>query len=165
MMLLSVWSLLSAGGRQLSRFTLGPMPRLLLASPLAWLAGLGAYIVVLQIFWGQSLGGDATFVLVWSAIGLFAAIILAYWPALSLLRWFLGGYRPMLAFIATAVLLGTIPTAMIVLLWGGRLHDLFSPEATLFYVMFAVVGAILGFAFSLHRGPNHRLQLTDCARE
>lgn len=128
------------------------MPRLLLASPIAWLAGLGVYIAALQLLWGQSIGDDAISLLGWSVIGFLLATILVYWPALSFLRWVLGGYRPKLVFSVTAALLGIVPTALIVLLWGGRLRDLLSPEATLFYLMFAVVGGILGFAFSLHRG-------------
>ncbi|MEM6552001.1 MAG: hypothetical protein AAF750_07725 [Planctomycetota bacterium] len=129
------------------------MLRLLIASAFAWLAGLGTYAFALRVLWGESLrGGDAMAVLAWSAVALLLTVGFVCWPALSGLRWLLGGYRPVLAFIATGSLLGVVPTSWIIFSFGGRMRDLLSPEAVLFYIMFAAVGAVLGFAFSFRRG-------------
>lgn len=129
------------------------MWRILIAVPISWIAGLATYVMALRWFWDQTMGGDAIAVMLWSFIALLIAVPMAYWPTLTFLSRVLHGYRPRALFVLTAVALGIIPTAMIVLLWGGGLSGLLSPEAQLFYCMFAAVGLVLGLAFSLRRNP------------
>jgi hypothetical protein len=63
----------------------------------------------------------------------------------------LKGYRPFWAFPVAALGLGVVPTALILLVFGGRARDLASPEASLFYCMFSVVGIVVGSAFAFRR--------------
>jgi hypothetical protein len=126
------------------------MLRLLLAVPVAWLAGLTVYVLALRLIWGQSLS-DVTFVVVWSLIALTVAVFVAYWPVLTLLARGRNGYRPRSLFVVVAVALGVVPVAMLVFCWGGGLAELVSPEAQLFYFMFAAVGIVLGTAFVMKR--------------
>ncbi|HEY9420355.1 MAG TPA: hypothetical protein VIW92_02990 [Thermoanaerobaculia bacterium] len=126
--------------------------RLLLATSLAWLCGVAAYCAALALFWGQTMsGGDAIVVLLWSAIAMAIVVPVVYWPTLTTLAHLLKGYRPFLAFPLAAVALGIVPTAFILLMLGGRPRDLASPEASLFYCMFGVVGIVLGLAFAFRR--------------
>jgi hypothetical protein len=126
--------------------------RLLLAIPIAWLCGVVAYVATLAVVWGQAMGGgDAVAVLLWSGIATAIVVPVVYWPALTALARILNGYRPFFAFPLAAISLGVVPTLFIMLMVGGRPRDLVSPEASLFYCMFGVVGAILGFAFAWRR--------------
>ena len=54
-------------------------------------------------------------------------------------------------------LLGVAPTAMIIFFWGGGLVGLISPEASLFYILFGVVGVILGSTIT----PCFEIHLAD----
>jgi hypothetical protein len=126
------------------------MLRLLLAVPVAWLAGLTTYVLALRVIWGQSLS-DARFVVIWSFIALTVAVFVAYWPVLTLLARGLKAYRPRALFVVVAMALGVVPVAMLVFYWGGGLAELVSPEARLFYFMFAAVGIVLGTAFTMKR--------------
>jgi hypothetical protein len=90
-------------------------------------------------------------IIVWSLVALLSAVPLVYLPALALLSRLVGGSRPRWLFIVVAIALGVIPTAMIMFCWGGGLAELVSPEARLFCGMFAVVGVVLGLAYSSGR--------------
>lgn len=126
--------------------------RLLLAIPIAWICGVAAYLAALALIWGQTMsGGDAAAVLFWSAIATALVVPVVYWPALMALAGLLNGYRPFWAFPVAAVGLGVVPTAFVLLMFGGRPRDLASPEAALFYCMFGVVGIVLGSTFALRR--------------
>lgn len=128
--------------------------RLLIAIPIAWLCGVAAYLAALALVWGQTMsGGDAAAVLFWSAVATALVVPIVYWPALVALARLLKGYRPFWAFPITAVALGVVPTAFILLMVGGRPRDLASAEASLFYCMFGVVGIVLGSAFAFRRSP------------
>jgi hypothetical protein len=59
----------------------------------------------------------------------------------------LGEVRPAWPFPLVAALLGIAPTAFVLLCWGSGLRSLVSREASLFYVMFSVVGVIIGFGY------------------
>ena len=126
--------------------------RLLLAIPIAWLCGVVAYHASLAIVWGQAVSsGDVAAVVLWSAIATAVVAPLVYWPTLTALACLLNGYRPFVAFPIAAAALGIVPTAFIVLMFGGRPNDLASAEARLFFCMFAVVGVVLGSAFAIGR--------------
>ena len=127
------------------------MARYLILIPLAWLSGVGAYLSALAIIWGQSIGGDLAAVLFWSFFAFLVAFPVAYLPILIVIRRFLGGYQPVLVFPMVAALIGVVPTAIIVMRFGGGIRGLFSPEASLFLIAFAVMGIVVGFGFAWDR--------------
>ncbi len=115
----------------------------------AWLIGLSAYMAVLALF---SVGfisfGDLWAVMVWSLVAFTPLFFLLYLPALWKVRRLLYGVAPMWPFPVAGMLLGFIPTTLIVLTWSGTIYSLFSLEALLFYAMFAVIGCITGLGFA-----------------
>jgi hypothetical protein len=112
-----------------------------------------SYLSWLRVAWGQSIGADLVPVAFWSAAAFCVAIPTVYIPTMALLRALLGGYKPLLWFPLAAVLLGIIPTILILFLWGGGVSasSLFTAEATLFYVMFITVGIIFGLGYAINR--------------
>ena len=118
--------------------------RLLVFLVLAWVAGVLAYVISLYAIWGQTVGGDVTAILVWSALGLFVALPIIYLPLLLGLRYLRGGYQPVAAFSLLGALAGVVPTALIVYVWSGNLRGLFSPEAGLLYILFGFSGVVIG---------------------
>ena len=80
--------------------------RLLVFLVLAWVAGVLAYVISLYAIWGQTVGGDVTAILVWSALGLFVALPIIYLPLLLGLRYLRGGYQPVAAFSLLGALAG-----------------------------------------------------------
>ena len=135
--------------------------RLLIAS---WVIGLIAYVVSCALFYGQLVpitSGDFRSVALCSLIALAVAFYVVYLPALLALRRLLHGVHPAWPFPALAVLLGVLPTAMILFFWGGTLRSLLSSEATLFFAMFATVGLVIGIGFARiyhNRQPDTALQ-------
>ena len=125
--------------------------RMIPVSVVAWIAGMAAYEAWLRLAWGQSLGADGTAVAVWSFLSFGAAAVVVYAPAMLLLRRALGGYKPIGWFPLLAAILGVVPTGLIVLFWGGGLRGLVSVEASIFYVMFTVVGLVFGLGFAMNR--------------
>ena len=125
--------------------------RMIYASVAAWLVGLAVYEGWLRVAWGQSMGADWTSVAFASAQAFGVTVIVVYAPAMVFLRKRLGGYKPVVWFPAVASLLGVVPTAIIMFVWGGRVQDLFSPEASVFYVMFAAAGVVFGLGYALNR--------------
>ena len=127
--------------------------RYILLMPTAWIAGMSAYYLALSVFFGET-PTDVAVVFFSSFVALLVCIPVLYLPVLLGLRRLLGGWKPLIAFPITAMLLGIGPTAFVFLWWGGgELSTLFSheaiitalsPEAALFYVLFAVVGLVLG---------------------
>lgn len=120
----------------------------------AWMVGLAAYIGSLALFFGQSISlGDFTAVLFWSLLVFAVSFLVLYLPALSAMRRWLRGVRPLWPFPLLAVLLGVAPTALILVLLGGGIRSLASPEASLFYSMFGAVGIVVGSGYALiYRG-------------
>jgi hypothetical protein len=121
--------------------------RLFVAS---WVVGLMAYLVCCDLFYGQRVlitSGDFRAVASCSVLAFAVAFYLVYLPALLALRRLLHGVHPAWPFPALAIVLGGLPTAMILFFWGGSLRSLLSPEATLFYTMFATVGLVIGIGF------------------
>jgi hypothetical protein len=115
----------------------------------AWLAGLLAYVGALALLYGERFsGGDLRSV----ALSSFVVFSLCYWllylPVLRAAQRFLRR-RPMPSvFPVLAMLLGILPTALVARFWGGSLRSLLTPEAVLFYVLFAVVGLVIGVGFT-----------------
>ena len=117
----------------------------------AWLLGLAAYEAWLRTVWRQSMGADWIAVAFWSALAFGVTAPTIYFPAMRIVRDRLRGYRPVLWFPLVGAALGVIPTAIIVLIWGGGLRGLFSPEASIFYVMFLIVGTAFGLGYATKR--------------
>jgi hypothetical protein len=115
----------------------------------AWLVGLAAYLGSLALFYRQSISaGDLSAVLFWSLLAFALAFFALYLPVLFGVRRWLRGVRPLWPFPLLAVLLGVVPTALMLFFWGGGIQSLFSPEASLLYSMFAAVGVVVGFGFA-----------------
>jgi len=122
--------------------------RLFVAS---WAIGLSAYLVCCGLFYGQFVpitSGDFRAVALSSLLAFAVAFYLVYLPALLVLRRLLRGVHPAWPFPVLAILLGVLPTAMILFFWGGTLRSLLSSEATLFFAMFATVGLMVGIGFA-----------------
>ena len=116
---------------------------------MAWGVGLVAYVGSLVLFYRQSISsGDLSAVLFWSLLAFAPAFFAMYLPVLLGVRRLLRGVRPLWPFPLLAVLLGIVPTALILFFWGGDVQSLFSPEGTLLYSMFAAVGVVVGFGFA-----------------
>jgi hypothetical protein len=114
----------------------------------SWLVGVAAYIGALALFYGQSISrGDFFAVCVWSLLAFALAFFGLYLPVLLGMRRLLRGVRPIWPFPFAAGLLGVVPTAAICFFWGGGVRSLISPEASLFYSMFATVGIVVGLSF------------------
>ena len=129
------------------------MIRLVILIPLAWAVGVWAYLAALDLIWGQTVGSDLDAVLFWSALAFLVAVPTAYIPTLFGLRRLLGGYRPVIVFPIATALLGVLPTALIVFVWGGGFGSLVSPttEVVLFYILFVSAGVVLGVGFAWPR--------------
>ena len=122
--------------------------RLFLAS---WVIGLIAYVVSCALIYQQMVplaSGDFRAVALCSALAFGVAFYLAYLPALLALRSILHGVHPTWPFPLLAILLGVLPTAMILFFWGGIVRALLSPEATLFFAMFSIAGLTVGVGFA-----------------
>lgn len=116
----------------------------------AWVIGLAAYLGALALFYRQSSSaGDFSALLFWSLLAFAIVFFVLYLPALFGLRWWLRGVRPLWPFPLLAVLLGIVPTALIVFWWGGGFRSLLSHTAYLFYAMYAAVGVVVGVGFAL----------------
>ncbi len=136
----------------MSTGTLGGMTRtmkIIIIFLASWVVGLAAYLGSLALFYRQSISsGDLSAVLFWSLLAFALAFFVLYLPALFRVRRWLRGVRPLWPFPLLAVLLGVVPTALILFFWGGGVRSLVSPEASLFYSMFAAVGVVVGFGFA-----------------
>jgi hypothetical protein len=114
----------------------------------SWIVGCATYLGSLALFYRQTISsGDLSAVLFWSLLAFAISFFALYLPVLLGVRWFLRGVRPLWPFPLVAVLLGVVPTVLILFFWGGGIRSLLSPEASLFYSMFAAVGVIVGFGF------------------
>lgn len=125
--------------------------RALITVGAAWLLGLAAYEACLRVFWNQSMGTDWRSVALSSAVALGVTAPTIYWPAMRVVRRLRGGYRPIALFVITAIAIGIVPTALILWFWSGRLSDILSAEARIFYVMFSIVGVVVGIGYAFRR--------------
>jgi len=131
-----------------------PIPsfvRYLVVLPCAWVCGLAAHCAALRFIWGQGLGGEAVTLVFWTGAAIVVTVPLLYLPGLNLVRWALGGYRPLWPFPVVAMLLGWVPIGLIIWQFGGGLRDFISPTSMLFFIMFSVFGLVLGTGFALRR--------------
>jgi hypothetical protein len=114
-----------------------------------WLAGLLAYLAALALLYGQWISsGDLWAVVVSSLVACSLCYWLLYLPVLRTVRRWLPHPRWVWVFPLIAMLLGVLPTALVARYWGGSLRSLLTPEALLFYILFAVVGLVVGFGFT-----------------
>lgn len=114
-----------------------------------WLAGLLAYLAALGLLYGEWISsGDLWSVVTTSLIAFGLCYWLLYLPVLRVLRRWLPGPRWVWVFPVVAMLLGILPTALIARFHGGSLRALLTPEALLFYILFAVVGLVVGIGFT-----------------
>jgi len=126
--------------------------KLAIVSTASWLIGVAAYLSALYFIYGQTAGrADLTAVLFWSFAAALIALPLIYLPVMFLLRRFLRGYKPVIAFPVVASLMFVLPTAFILGMFSldsaGFLRSFVSPEALLFYCMFIAVGVTFGLGF------------------
>jgi len=127
--------------------------RMILVYFAAWVVGVIAYVVSLALLWRQTLsGGDLRAVLFWSALASGVAVAAVYAPVMFALRKWTGGTAGLVTYAITSVLLGVVPVLLIMLVFGGSLRSLLSPEAVLFYCMFTGFGVVFGAGFSLAYG-------------
>jgi hypothetical protein len=131
--------------------------KLIAASLFSWLVGIGAYVWALWAFWGQRVSsGDLNAVLFWSAFASTAAIVVVYAPVMFALRERLDSNRnTWWAYATVGAVLGVLPVGLITRIWSPHsAKALVSPEAMLFFCMFAVFGAVFGagFFFAYCRG-------------
>ena len=114
-----------------------------------WLAGLLAYLAALAILYRQGIsGGDLRSVALTSLVGFGLCYWLLYLPVLRAVRRSLPHPQRAWVFPLVAMLLGILPTALVARFWGGSLRALRTPEAGLFYVLFGVVGLVIGLGFT-----------------
>lgn len=125
--------------------------KLVAISIMSWVAGLAAYWAAGRGFWGQGISsGDLRAVMFWSALAAAVAVASAYVPAMFALRNRLRHRQAAgwLLFPLVGVALGVLPVLLVVGFWSTNIgRDLMSPEAALFYGMFAAFGAVFGCGF------------------
>lgn len=116
----------------------------------AYLAGTGAYLAVLALIWGESIGRELEAVLFWGGLGYLVAALpltLILLIGVALARKFVfrsRGRIPAWLLPLAGAVLGLAPTYLIVRIWGGGLSGLLTPEAALFYSFFGVSGLCFG---------------------
>ena len=126
--------------------------RYLLLCPVAYGVGIISYLGALFVVFGETISrGDLIAVLVGSLIALVLFVPTLYFPFFFALRALLGGWRPFLVFPAVGIGLSIFPTMLLIHFWGGDFRSLLSPEASLFHVLFSVVGAVIGSGMAWRR--------------
>jgi hypothetical protein len=114
-----------------------------------WIAGLLAYVGALAVLYRQGIsGGDFRAVAFVSLASFGLCYRLVYLPVLRAVGRRLKRSRQVWALPLIAMLLGLIPTGLIARFYGGSLRAVVTPEALLFYILFAVVGLVVGFGFT-----------------
>lgn len=134
--------------------------QIILVAILSWLAGVTAYVGTLALAYGDPFSwGDISAMLLWSALAFGITVFVLYLPALHVVRRVLHGVRPLWPFPLVAAAVGVIPAALIAFLNGGDMRSLLTQEASLFYVLFGVIGLVFGSGFAfVHRDkPDRRL--------
>jgi hypothetical protein len=127
--------------------------KLLVISAVSWVAGLAAYVVALGVLWHESLrAGDLRAVVFGSAVASAVAISIVYAPVMFALRRRIPSTAAWWSFPVVSICLGILPVIVIVALFGGNLRSRSSPEAVLFYCMFATFGLVFGVGFFLAYG-------------
>jgi hypothetical protein len=127
--------------------------RLILVSFSSWAIGVGAYVVCLYLFSGQTASsGDLRAVLFWSAFASAIAVALVYVPLMFALRKWTRGNAGVLTYASASVMAGVVPVLIITTIFGGNLRSLMTPEAFLFFCLFAAFGLVFGSGFSFAYG-------------
>jgi len=133
---------------------LAPIAKRLLALyflviPLSWLVGLAAYHVVPMSLTGEVAAASETGIVAKLTLLLYIPTALfLYTPACLILEGKLMGTSRRHWFGLTCAVIGFIPTAAIMMLFGGG-RELFSPTVRLFLTLFGVSGAVFGYAYTI----------------
>jgi len=110
----------------------------------SWAFGLAACLSYLWIRTGRL--NDVRFLVIWSFVAYGVSVPVLLLPCLAALR----SWRPSSGWtvcVALGALLGVIPTAAIIVYWGGGVRDFSSGGARLFYVVFGAAGATFGWIY------------------
>jgi hypothetical protein len=125
--------------------------KLIAISIVAWLIGLGAYLFVALVLWGQPISsGDLRAVVVGSGVVAALSAVLLFAPVMFVLRKRAWAQRAGASWVFTVcgVILGVVPVVLIISFWSKDIvRALASSEAGLFYCMFGPFGASYGIAF------------------
>src|SRR5437016_6175299 len=111
---------------------------------LSWLSGVGAYVVFLWALGERFWFNEARAIAVWSGIGFGATLPIVYFP---ILLWSPSIRRETLLRVVLCVVASVIPSGLIVIIWRGK--SFLQPAAFLFDAVFVVMGAVLGFGYSI----------------
>ncbi|MEW4282999.1 hypothetical protein [Priestia koreensis] len=115
---------------------------LYLISPLlAFVGGFCTYVVILKVVYDETLGGDATAVLIWGSLIFLAICMPLYRGIIYAIDKRFTSYKGLL-YPLGCMLLFAVPTAAIMLIWGNM--KLLLPEAMLFHSFFIMSGLIFG---------------------
>jgi hypothetical protein len=129
--------------------------KILAVSTLSWVVGLGAYLAALRVVWGETISrGDFRAVVFWSLLAAAAATGIGFAPVMFAVRHRLRAHRAgVWAYPLLGTLLGVLPVVFIMGTWGkDSAPTLLSPEAGLFFCMFAAFGATFGAGFFFSYG-------------
>jgi hypothetical protein len=123
--------------------------QIVIVAVIAWLVGVVTYFAALLFVFGErpAWSGDTRAVLFWSVLMFSVLFFVLYMPVLRGIKRMLRGVRPLWPFPLAAGGLGVVPIALIAFLNGGDARSIISPEAVLFYVMFAAAGLVAGVGF------------------
>lgn len=125
--------------------------KLFIAAVVSWAAGLGVYVGVLAVVWGQRIGtGDLVAVVAWSAVATVVTVPLAYAPVMFVIRRraLRTGWSRWWVYSGVGAAIGVLPAVLVLSFWGASASQaLLSPEAMLFHSMFATIGVVFGAAF------------------
>lgn len=113
---------------------------------LSYVVGISTYLFSLENIYGQSIGSDLSFVIVFSLLAYILICCPLYYTVIALIdKWF-DTFKSILYPIG-CMLIFFIPTFVIFLFWGGT--SPFSPEAGLFYLFYVATGLVFGLGYWL----------------
>jgi hypothetical protein len=123
--------------------------QIVIVAVIAWLVGVVTYFAALLFVFGErpAWSGDTKAVLFWSVLTFSVLFFVLYIPVLHGIKRMLRGVRPLWPFPLAAGGLAVVPIALIAFLNGGDARSMLSPEAVLFYIMFAAAGLVVGVGF------------------
>jgi len=112
----------------------------------SYIVGISTYLFSLKMMYGQSIGSDLSFVIIFSSLAyVFICCPLYYIVIVLIDKWF---YKfKVILYPAGCMLIFFIPTFGIFLFWGGI--SPFAPEAGLFYLFYVVTGLVFGLGYWL----------------
>jgi hypothetical protein len=122
----------------------------------SFLCGLVAYSAALYYIWHETLGADASAVFFWGIIAYSILGVPAYlFSFRQAERFFTKRKRktPLFIYPLLPVILSFVPFSLIVYFQGGgELRCFFTPEAFLFFILFATAGSAFGLGWLFSKG-------------